>query len=112
MKMGSATPLAATSWFLGAVSPYSSLTRRLGVTHVAMEATGDFWKPVYYLLEADFELLLVNPAHIKHVPGRKTDAIDVDIAAISGRIEAEIGPFAEKAKLLPSITGVGSRAAE
>ncbi|TMK53292.1 MAG: IS110 family transposase [Actinobacteria bacterium] len=229
---GTTTPdlLELSDWMMG-----------LGVTHVAMEATGDFWKPVYYILEADFELLLVNPAHIKHVPGRKTDAIDAawiaellsygllrksfvppppirrlrdltryrkalirdrsrevnrvhkvledagvklsavatdvmgvsgraimealiggtsnpdalaslakgrlrakipelhkaltarfkdhhgfmlqrmlahiddldaDIAAISGRIEAEIGPFAEKAKLLPSITGVGPRAAE
>ncbi len=46
------------------------------VTHVAMEATGVYWKPVYYLLENDFELLLVNPAHFKQVPGRKTDAAD------------------------------------
>lgn len=47
-----------------------------GVTHVAMESTGVFWKPVYYLLEDDFALLLVNPAHIKNVPGRKTDVKD------------------------------------
>ena len=46
------------------------------VTHVAMEATGVYWKPVYYLLENDFELLLVNPAHFKQVPGRKTDVAD------------------------------------
>jgi transposase len=48
----------------------------LGVTHVAMEATGVYWKPVYYLLEDDFELLLVNAQHVKHVPGRKTDMQD------------------------------------
>jgi transposase len=48
----------------------------LGVTHVAMEATGVYWKPVYYLLEDDFELLLVNAAHVKNVPGRKTDIAD------------------------------------
>ncbi|MGH7207806.1 MAG: IS110 family transposase [Nitrospiraceae bacterium] len=47
-----------------------------GVTHVAMEATGVLWKPVYYVLEGDFTLLLVNPAHIKNVPGRKTDVKD------------------------------------
>jgi transposase len=47
-----------------------------GVTHVAMEATGVYWKPVYYLLEDRFEVLLVNAAHIKNVPGRKTDAND------------------------------------
>src|SRR5438105_270095 len=48
----------------------------LGVTHVAMEATGVYWKPVYFLLEDDFELLLVNAAHVKNVPGRKTDVAD------------------------------------
>ena len=47
-----------------------------GVTHVAMESTGVYWKCVYYVLEDDFELLLVNAQHIKHVPGRKTDTID------------------------------------
>ena len=46
------------------------------VTHVALEATGVYWKPVYYVLENDFELLLVNPAHFKQVPGRKTDVAD------------------------------------
>src|SRR3989440_12125333 len=48
----------------------------LGVTHVAMEATGVYWKPVYYLLEDDFELLLVNASHVKNVPRRKTDVTD------------------------------------
>jgi transposase len=46
------------------------------VTHVAMEATGVYWKPIYYMLEDGFELLLVNPAHFKQVPGRKTDVAD------------------------------------
>lgn len=45
-------------------------------THVAMESTGDYWKPVYNLLEDDFEVLLVNAQHVKHVPGRKTDVLD------------------------------------
>src|SRR5688572_25789774 len=47
-----------------------------GVTHVAMEATGVYWKPVWYLLEDDFECLLVNAGHVKQVPGRKTDISD------------------------------------
>ena len=47
-----------------------------GVTQVAMEATGVYWKPVYYLLEDDFAVLLVNAAHVKQVPGRKTDVAD------------------------------------
>src|SRR5271167_3044701 len=57
--------LALRDWLLG-----------LGVTHVAMEATGVYWKPVYYLLEDDFELWLVNAQHVKNVPGRKTDVAD------------------------------------
>src|SRR5215216_5640166 len=48
----------------------------LGVSDVAMEATGVYWKSVYYLLEDDFELWLVNAQHVKHVPGRKTDVQD------------------------------------
>jgi transposase len=47
-----------------------------GVTHVAMESTGVFWKPIFNLLEDRFEVLLVNPQHIKQVPGRKTDVKD------------------------------------
>jgi transposase len=46
------------------------------VTHVAMESTGVLWKPVFNILEGSFELLLVNPQHIKKVPGRKTDVSD------------------------------------
>jgi transposase len=45
-------------------------------SHVAMESTGDYWKPVYNLLEDAFEVLLVNAQHVKHVPGRKTDVLD------------------------------------
>ncbi len=64
---GTTTPdlLELSDWLTG-----------LGVTHVAMEATGVYWKAPYYILEGDFEVMVVNPAHIKHVPGRKTDAID------------------------------------
>ena len=47
-----------------------------GVTHVAMESTGVYWKPVYNILESDFEILLVNARHIKNVPGQKTDKKD------------------------------------
>ena len=46
------------------------------VTHVAMESTGVYWKPVYYVLEDGFTLLLVNAAHLAKVPGRKTDVAD------------------------------------
>jgi transposase len=47
-----------------------------GVTHVALESTGVYWKPVYYVLEDAFELLLINMLELKHVPGRKTDVKD------------------------------------
>src|SRR3954469_6393736 len=47
------------------------------VTSAVMEATGDYWKPFYYLLEdAGFEVLLVNARHVKNLPGRKTDVAD------------------------------------
>lgn len=64
---GTTTPdlLALADWLGG-----------LGVTHVAMESTGVYWKSPYYVLEEDFEVLLVNAAHVRHVPGRKTDTID------------------------------------
>ena len=45
-------------------------------THVAMEATGVDWKPVWHVLEGEFELVLANAAHIRNVPGRKTDVND------------------------------------
>ncbi len=45
-------------------------------THVAMESTGVYWKPIYNLLEGQFELLVINAQHIKAVPGRKTDVKD------------------------------------
>jgi transposase len=47
-----------------------------GCTHVAMEATGVYWKPVWHLLEGRFELVLANAQHIRNVPGRKTDVND------------------------------------
>jgi transposase len=46
------------------------------ISHVAMESTGDYWKPVYNVLEDSFEVLVVNAKHVKHVPGRKTDVTD------------------------------------
>ena len=48
----------------------------LRVTHVAMESTGVYWRPIWNLMEGQFDLLLANAAHIKHVPGRKTDVKD------------------------------------
>src|SRR4028119_215145 len=50
----------------------------LGITHVAMEATREFWKPVYTLLEATFTDIVANAHHMKTVPGRKTDVKDAE----------------------------------
>jgi transposase len=47
-----------------------------GVTHVALESTGEYWRPVYNLLEGTVAVFLVNAAHVKQVPGRKTDKAD------------------------------------
>ena len=47
-----------------------------GVTHVALESTGVYWRPLYYLLEDAFTLVLVNMKHLAHVPGRKSDVRD------------------------------------
>lgn len=65
------------------------------VTHVAMEATGVYWKPVWHILEPVCTLILANPAHIKNVPGRKTDVKDAEwIAELlsHGLVEASFVP--------------------
>jgi len=48
------------------------------ITHVAMESTGVYWKPVFNILEDAFEVMLVNARHVKNVPGRKTDVKDAE----------------------------------
>jgi len=66
-----------------------------GCTHVAMEATGVYWKPIWHVLEADFTLVLANAQHIRNVPGRKTDVSDAawiaDLLA-HGLIRASVVP--------------------
>ena len=59
--------LALAAWLLS-----------LEITHVAMESTGEYWKPVYNILEGSFTVLVVNAQHIKNVPGRKTDVKDAE----------------------------------
>ncbi|MEU7876155.1 transposase [Dactylosporangium sp. NPDC049140] len=62
----------------GALLRLADRLRELGVTRVAMEATSDYWKPVFYLLEAEgFQCRLLNATHVRNVPGRpKTDKLD------------------------------------
>src|SRR5690242_3326030 len=65
---------ATTTAGLLTLSDWLSTT---GCTHVAMEATGIYWKPVWHILAAGaFTLVLANAAHVKNVPGRKTDVND------------------------------------
>lgn len=64
-------------------------------THVAMESTGDYWKPIYNVLEDDFEVWVVNAQHVKHVPGRKTDVKDAEWLAevmLHGMVKASFVP--------------------
>ena len=62
----------------GELLALSDWLKEWGVTHVAMESTGVYWKPIFNILEGGFEVLLVNARHIKHVPGRKSDAQDCE----------------------------------
>ena len=67
-------------------------------THVPMESTGIFWKPIYNLLEGSFELLLANARHIKQVPGRKTDVLLTNDLLTNETDYQDLGPthFAQR----------------
>jgi transposase len=64
------------SAFTSSLTDLREWCKRAGVTHVAMESTGVYWKPVFNILEEDFEIILVNARHVKNVPGHKTDKKD------------------------------------
>ena len=96
------------------VREYSTFTAELvrladwlvaeGVTQVVMEATGVYWRPVWHVLEerGGFELLLVNPRHVKNVPGRKTDVGDASWLAElleCGLLRGSFVPTREMARL-------------
>lgn len=71
-------------------------------THVALESTGVYWKPIFNLLEGQFEVLLVNAAHVKAVPGRKTDVRDSEWLADllrHGLLKASFIPPSEQREL-------------
>lgn len=66
-----------------------------GITHLAMESTGVYWKPVYHILEDFFKIILVNARHIKNVPGHKTDKKDSEWIAkllMSGLLKGSFVP--------------------
>jgi transposase len=80
----------------------SDWLKEQGCTHVAMEGTGVYWKPVYNLLEGSFEMLVVNAQHVKTVPGRKTDTKDAEwIADLlqHGLLKASFIPSAPQREL-------------
>src|SRR5438309_11994692 len=73
--------LRETKTFATTMRGLSELTDWLiahGVTDVAMESTGVYWRPVYAVLEGTVQLVLVNARHVKMVPGRKTDVRDCE----------------------------------
>jgi transposase len=78
MVDGKVTPIVKT--FKTTTQELMALSEWLsseGATHIAMEATGVYWKPVWHILsDGEFELVLANAAHVKNVPGRKTDVND------------------------------------
>jgi transposase len=74
---GRAQEVRTFSTFTSGLEALAEWLAREGVTRVVMEATGQYWKPIWYLLEErGFELLLVNARHVKILPGRKTDVCD------------------------------------
>ena len=83
-----------------------------GITHVAMEATGVYWKPIWHILEGRFELILANAAHIRNVPGRKSDVNDAvwisDLLA-HGLIRASFVPPAQIARSDEDENAAGTR---
>lgn len=64
------------SAFTSSLTDLREWCKQEGVTHVAMESTGIYWKPVFNILEEDLEIILVNARHVKNVPGHKTDKKD------------------------------------
>jgi transposase len=69
--------------------------KSLGITHIAMESTGIYWKPIFNILEDNFEILLVNANHVKNIPGHKTDKKDsmwLTKLLLSGLLKASFIP--------------------
>jgi len=62
--------------FTESIEQLGDWLKSLGITHIAMESTGVYWKPVFNILEKDFEIVLVNARHLKNIPGNKTDKKD------------------------------------
>jgi len=78
MGSGIAKEVRTFSTMTGELLKLKEWLQSLEITHVAMESTGVYWKPIFNILEDSFEVILVNARHIKNVPGRKTDVKDCE----------------------------------
>jgi len=83
------------SGFTESIEEMRNWLKEKKITHVAMESTGVYWKPIFNILEENFDIILVNARHIKNVPGRKTDKKDSKWIAkllLSGLLKASFIP--------------------
>lgn len=83
------------STMLGAIELLAAWLTEKGVTHIALEATGVYWKPIYNVLEGEdrWTILVVNPEHVKAISGRKTDRADAERLAFLLRHDLLQGSF-------------------
>jgi transposase len=92
---GIKTETKTYSAFTSSLTEMKEWLKSMGITHIAMESTGVYWKPVFNILEDAFEILLVNARHLKNVPGRKTDKADsrwISKLLISGLLKGSFVP--------------------
>lgn len=76
MGKGVKTETRTFNTFTSSLQESRDWLKSVGVTHIAIESTGVYWKPVYNIMEEDFEIVLVNASHLKNIPGNKTDKKD------------------------------------
>ena len=97
--------------FTSSLNELRSWLKQYGITHVAMESTGVYWKPIFNILEDSFQVILVNARHLKNVPGRKTDRIDsqwICKLLLGGLLKASYVP-AEKIRQLRDLSRYASK---
>lgn len=83
------------STYTNALRELRDWLKSLCITHIAMESTGIYWKPIFNILEEDFQILLVNAHHVKNIPGHKTDKKDsvwLTKLLLSGLLKASFIP--------------------
>lgn len=101
--------------FTSSLTALRDWCKQEGVTHVAMESTGVYWKPVFNILEEDFQVILVNARHVKNVPGQKTDKKDSKWIAkllLAGLLKGSFIPPEEIRELRDSVRYHGNQVQE